>query len=58
MQLEIEKLVYGGDGLGRLPADENGRGKTVFVPFVLPGEQIKPPSSRAAPVLFAPRLIA
>jgi 23S rRNA (uracil1939-C5)-methyltransferase len=41
LQLEIEKLVYGGDGLARLPADEHGRGKTVFVPFVLPGEKIE-----------------
>ena len=41
MQLEIEKLVYGGDGLARLPADEHGRGKTVFVPFVLPAEKIE-----------------
>jgi 23S rRNA (uracil1939-C5)-methyltransferase len=41
LQLEIEKLVYGGDGLARLPADEHGRGKTAFVPFVLPGEQIE-----------------
>lgn len=41
MQLEIEKLVYGGDGLARLPADEHGRGKTVFVTFVLPGEQVE-----------------
>ena len=41
MQLEIEKLIYGGEGLARLPADEHGRGKTVFVPFVLPGEQIE-----------------
>ena len=41
MQFEIEKLVYGGDGLARLPADEHGRGKTVFVPFVLPGEQVE-----------------
>ncbi len=40
MQLTIEKLVYGGDGLARLPADENGRGKAVFVPFVLPGEEV------------------
>lgn len=31
--LEIEKLVYGGDGLAR---DE---GRVVFVPFSLPGEQ-------------------
>ena len=35
LQLLIEKLVYGGDGLGH--AD----GNTVFVPFVLPGEQVK-----------------
>ncbi len=41
MQFEIEKLVYGGDGLARLPADDHGRGKTVFLPFVLPGEQIE-----------------
>ena len=40
MLLTIEKLIYGGDGLGRLPADEHGRGKAVFVPFVLAEEQI------------------
>ena len=40
MTLTIEKLVYGGDGLARLPADERGRGKAVFVPFVLEGEKI------------------
>jgi len=33
--------VYGGDGLARLPADEQGRGKAVFVPFVLPGEDVE-----------------
>jgi 23S rRNA (uracil1939-C5)-methyltransferase len=38
LQLTIEKLVYGGDGLARLPADDQGRGKAVFVPFVLEGE--------------------
>jgi 23S rRNA (uracil1939-C5)-methyltransferase len=38
--LTIEKLIYGGDGLARLPADEHGRGKAVFVPFVLAGEKI------------------
>jgi 23S rRNA (uracil1939-C5)-methyltransferase len=32
--------VYGGDGLARLPADEQGRGKAVFVPFVLAGERV------------------
>lgn len=40
MELKIEKLVYGGDGLARLPADEHGRGKTVFLPYVLPGEKV------------------
>jgi 23S rRNA (uracil1939-C5)-methyltransferase len=38
MQIKIEKMIYGGEGLGRLPADDSGRGKTVFVPFVLPDE--------------------
>ena len=33
--IKIEKCVYGGDGLGRLPD-----GRAVFVPFTLPGEQV------------------
>jgi len=33
--------VYGGDGLARLPADEHGRGKAVFLPFVLAGEKVE-----------------
>lgn len=41
MQLTIEKLVYGGDGLARLPADEQGRSKAVFLPFVLEGEAVE-----------------
>jgi 23S rRNA (uracil1939-C5)-methyltransferase len=41
MQLKIDKLVYGGDGLARLPADEHGTGKTVFVPFSIDGEEIE-----------------
>src|SRR5215472_3512059 len=41
MNLTIEKLIYGGDGLARLPADERGRGKAVFLPFVLPGEKVE-----------------
>ena len=40
MQLTIEKLIYGGDGLARLPADAKGRGKAAFVPFTLPGETV------------------
>jgi 23S rRNA (uracil1939-C5)-methyltransferase len=35
LRLSIEKLVYGGDGLAH--AD----GNTVFVPFVLPGEEVR-----------------
>ncbi|HLW53698.1 MAG TPA: 23S rRNA (uracil(1939)-C(5))-methyltransferase RlmD [Candidatus Angelobacter sp.] len=35
MNLTIEKLVYGGEGLARLPD-----GKAVFLPFVLPGEEV------------------
>lgn len=34
--VSIEKIVYGGEGLGRL-AD----GRAVFVPFVLPGEKVQ-----------------
>ena len=40
MLLTIEKLIYGGDGLARLAANDEGRGKAVFVPFVLASEQI------------------
>ncbi len=45
MLLTIEKLIYGGDGLARLPAtspsDGRGRGKAVFIPLVLAGEKIE-----------------
>jgi 23S rRNA (uracil1939-C5)-methyltransferase len=44
--LTIEKLIYGGDGLARLPADldrndAHERGKAVFLPFVLSGEKVE-----------------
>jgi 23S rRNA (uracil1939-C5)-methyltransferase len=35
LRLSIEKLVYGGDGLA------HAEGNTVFVPFVLPGEEVR-----------------
>jgi 23S rRNA (uracil1939-C5)-methyltransferase len=35
LRLSIEKLVYGGDGLA------HAEGNTVFVPYVLPGEQVR-----------------
>ncbi len=46
MLLNIEKLIYGGDGLARLPAGsadskDRSRGKAVFIPFVLAGEKIE-----------------
>ena len=47
MLLTIEKLIYGGDGLARLPAAPDqgdhlrARGKTVFLPFVLGGEKVE-----------------
>ena len=41
MRLNIEKMIYGGEGLARLPGNEAGPGKSVFVPFVLPGEQVE-----------------
>jgi 23S rRNA (uracil1939-C5)-methyltransferase len=41
LELIIEKLIYGGDGLAHLPADEHGSGKAAFVPFVLTGEKVE-----------------
>ena len=45
MLLTVEKLIYGGEGLARLPADPDPdnperRGKAVFIPFVLPEEKV------------------
>lgn len=40
VQLTIEKLIYGGDGLARA-ADGERRGKAIFVPYVLAGEHIE-----------------
>jgi 23S rRNA (uracil1939-C5)-methyltransferase len=36
LDVKIESLVYGGDGIGRLPD-----GRAVFVPCVLPGELVR-----------------
>ena len=54
MLLSIEKLIYGGDGLARLPAAPNTgaapeRGKAVFVPFVLAQEKIEASLSEQKP---------
>jgi 23S rRNA (uracil1939-C5)-methyltransferase len=52
--LNIEKLIYGGDGLARLPAgppdsNEGKRGKAVFVPFVLAKEKVEGPLTEEKP---------
>jgi 23S rRNA (uracil1939-C5)-methyltransferase len=41
VELTIEKLIYGGDGLARLASDDDSRAKTIFVPYVLPGEKVE-----------------
>ncbi len=46
LDIRIEKLVYGGEGLGRI------EGRAVLVPLVLPGERVA-----AQPVKEQPRLI-
>src|SRR5438270_10477541 len=35
LRVSIEKLVYGGDGLA------HAEGNTIFVPYVLPGEEVR-----------------
>ncbi|MBS1858306.1 MAG: class I SAM-dependent RNA methyltransferase [Acidobacteria bacterium] len=47
----MEKLVYGGDGLGRLD------GRVVFAPFVLPGERIRARAEREKPGLVRARML-
>jgi 23S rRNA (uracil1939-C5)-methyltransferase len=56
LKLTVEKQVYGGDGLGRLPADEHGRGKAVFVPFVLSGEIVEADLTEEKPGFARARL--
>jgi len=36
LDIQVEKLTYGGDAMGRLPDN-----RTVFVPFGLPGERVR-----------------
>jgi 23S rRNA (uracil1939-C5)-methyltransferase len=56
MLLTIEKPIYGGDGLAHLPPDERGRGKAVFVPFVLEGEQVEATAVEEKPGFIRARL--
>ena len=50
MEVRIEKLVYGGDGLA------HHDGNTVFVPLVLPGELVRIESARAKKKFIRGRL--
>ena len=52
IQVEIEKLVYGGQGLGRLD------GRVVLAPFVLPGEKALVEPERESASLINARLLA
>ena len=56
MHLGIEKLIYGGEGLSRLAADEHGPGKSVFVPFVLEGEKVEATLTEQKPGFARARL--
>jgi 23S rRNA (uracil1939-C5)-methyltransferase len=47
----VEKLVYGGDGLGRID------GRVVFAPFVLPGERIRAKAEQEKPGLVRARML-
>ena len=50
-EVTVEKLVYGGNGLGRL------NGQVVFTPFVLPGERIRAQAEREKPGLLRARAL-
>src|SRR5690348_16126556 len=50
-EVTVEKLVYGGDGLGRLD------GRVVFAPFVLPGERIRAKAEQEKPGLVRARML-
>jgi len=50
-EVRVEKLVYGGDGLGRLD------GRVVFAPFVLPGERIRAAARSEKPGLVQARTL-
>jgi 23S rRNA (uracil1939-C5)-methyltransferase len=58
MEVSIEKLIYGGEGLTRLPADERGPGKAMFVPFVLAGERVEAEIKEQRPGFARATLVA
>ena len=50
-EVTVEKLVYGGEGLGRVD------GRVVLAPFVLPGERIRAEPEREKPGLVRARAL-
>jgi len=50
-EITVEKLVYGGDGLGRLD------GRAVLAPFVLPGERVRVAATAQKPGLLHASLL-
>jgi 23S rRNA (uracil1939-C5)-methyltransferase len=50
-EMAVEKLVYGGDGLGRI------EGRVVLAPYVLPGERIRAEAAQEKPGLVRARLL-
>jgi 23S rRNA (uracil1939-C5)-methyltransferase len=50
-EITVEKLVYGGEGLGRL------EGRAVLAPFVLPGERVRLRGVSEKPGLLRARLL-
>jgi len=52
MEILIEKIVHGGDGMGRAPD-----GRPVFVPFAAPGERIRVEPGESHKGFFRARLL-
>ena len=50
-EVQVEKLVYGGDGLARLD------GRVVFLPFVLPGERARVRAEHEKPGMVRARVV-
>jgi len=50
-EFTVEKLVYGGDGLGRV------EGRVVLAPFVLPGERVRAEPEQERPALIKARTL-
>ena len=49
--MTVEKLVYGGEGLGRV------EGRVVLAPFVLPGERVRAEAAQEKPGLVRARVL-